>query len=847
MSKIRKDFLDFFAANDHKIIKSSSLVPENDPTLLFTNSGMVQFKDVFTGKQSLPFKKVTTAQKSLRAGGKHNDLENVGYTARHHTFFEMLGNFSFGGYFKEEAISFAWNFITKNLELPKEKLLVTVHSTDEEAAVYWKKIAGLSDDKIIRIPTNDNFWMMGDTGPCGCCSEIFYDHGDKIQGGPPGSPDENGDRFIEVWNLVFMQFETLSDGSRINLEKPCVDTGMGIERITAIMQGVHNNYDIDTFKNIINDIKNLTGQCDPKYRYHNNVIADHIRAICFMIADGITPSNEGRGYVLRRIIRRALRHGYTMGMMEPFLFKLVKSVKNVMGDHYQELVHFENPTTEVLKSEEESFMKTIDKGMNILKDELSKIGSSNVFPADVAYKLYDTYGFPFDLTQDILKAENKKFDEDELEQISNAKKEESRKGWSGTGDTFTEKAWYDIKEKLSTSADIEFVRDTHSVENANTLAVINNPDNQHTYIITNKTPFFAESGGQAGDSGVITQGPDNVAEVVNTKIIIGLHVHECIIKKGEIKINQNTKLDINVQNRLECSRNHTCTHMLQKALQTILGSHVSQKGSNVSHERLRFDFIHNGTIDQSQISEIEHIVNENIDKSLDVTTSIVSLDEAMKSGAMALFGEKYPEKVRIVSIGGDFSKELCGGEHVKNTQQIKMFKILSVSSIGSGIKRIEGITGNYIRDHLEHEIQKLNEKISCQQTTIKNLEKKMCDVGVTKSLNFNEEKIGDVAFLRSDLTDADHKTILGIVDKQKECSDNKKIVLIANKNTKNNNISVCLFATCGINAVDVMKNASEKAGITIKCGGRCDLAQSGGITGDELEKLVDNIKNELKK
>ncbi len=840
-SDLRKAYLEFFVGKDHTNVESSSLVPDNDPTLMFTNSGMVQFKDVFTGKKVLPYKRATSAQKSLRAGGKHNDLDNVGYTARHHTFFEMLGNFSFGDYFKEEAISFAWEFVSKILKLPQEKLLVTVHSSDEEAAILWHKIAGFHDSKILRIPTSDNFWTMGDTGPCGPCSEIFYDHGEEIKGGLPGTPDEDGDRFIEIWNLVFTQFETLNDGSRIPLEHPCIDTGMGLERIAAVMQGVHSNYDIDLFKKLIEDIKSITKQDNPTFSTHNNVIADHMRAICFMIADGITPSNEGRGYVLRRIIRRALRHGYLMGMTDPFLHKLVHSITNLMGSHYKELVRFEAPTIEILKTEEENFLQTIEKGMFILNSELKKIGNSAIFPAEIAYKLYNTHGFPIDLTQDILKSYDKKVDEVEFEKIVAQQKEQSKKTWAGTGDSTTDKIWYNLKSSLPT---IEFLRDTISAE-ATILAIVQNnqllekieASKNITYIISDKTPFYPESGGQAGDVGYIYQTHNNVVKVLNTFKMMDIHVHECLIEKG-IFVNQKpAKLEINSKNRMACSRNHTATHMLQKALQEVFGKTVVQKGSKISADKLRFDFIYNGTIENAQLKIVEQMVNDNIDKCLPVKTKMMSLDQAISSGAMALFGEKYPDNVRVVTIGEDWSKELCGGEHVKNTMVIKCFKIIGISSIGSGIKRIEAITGDNIRKYLESEIEKMSKQIAEQQIMIKNLNNQKTNI-TPNTIDIQEDKMDNgITFISSILTNANHKDILHFIDTHKSDST-KKIILIANKITKNDTASICLFSNTDIDAIALIGKVAQALGITIKCGGRKDLAQAGGLPSSILDNFI---------
>ena len=852
VSDIRSEFIKYFVENGHKHLDSSSLIPDNDPTLLFTNAGMVQFKDTFTGKKTLPFKRATTSQKCLRAGGKHNDLENVGYTARHHTFFEMLGNFSFGDYFKEQVIEFAWNLVTKRFGLPKEKLLVTVHSSDEEAASFWKKISGLEDSKIIRIPTNDNFWSMGDTGPCGPCSEIFYDHGDKIQGGPPGSADEDGDRFIEIWNLVFMQYETLKNGSRINLPKPSIDTGMGLERIAAVLQGVHNNYDIDLFQSIINDIKSLTGKDSSEFEANNRVIADHIRAISFMISDGLIPSNEGRGYVLRRIIRRALRHGYMMGMKEPFLYKLVSSVKNVMGDYYKELISNELTIKQIVKNEEEGFMKTIDKGMFILKSELNKLGSSDIFPADVAYKLYDTYGFPFDLTQDILRSEGKHADEKEFDKISVEQKKLSKKAWVGSGDSFTDKIWFDIKEKIK---DTEFIRCTRKL-NSQILAIIKDSklvetakSGENVYIITKETPFYSESGGQIGDIGKIFI-DSNIAEVIDTKKIAGLIVHSCVIKAGEFKKNDNVTLEIDYSRRLATSKNHTATHLLQAALRKVLGETVTQKGSLVTNERLRFDFIYNGVITKEQLAKIDSIVINAIDESLSVRTDIMAIDEAKKSGALALFGEKYPNEVRVVTIGDNFSKELCGGEHVSNTSQIGCFKILSISSIGSGIKRIEAITGREIRKYFENENFKLSQKVEKQNDEIKKLTKQILELSSQKfsnSINLKSEKIGKYDFKYTIVNDSDQKSILSIIDKEK--LSERTCLIIANKNTSNDKFSMSVFVSkdilSALTAKSILENINKSLHLNIKFGGRDDLVQCGGIDSENFDKLIEVTKNFL--
>ena len=851
VNDIRAEFIKCFVENGHTHVKSSSLVPDNDPTLMFTNAGMVQFKDTFTGKKILPYKRATTAQKCLRAGGKHNDLENVGYTARHHTFFEMLGNFSFGDYFKAEVIEFAWNLVTKRLGLPKEKLLVTVHSSDEEAARIWKKVSGLEDARIIRIPTNDNFWSMGDTGPCGPCSEIFYDHGEEIPGGVPGSENEAGDRFIEIWNLVFMQFETLADGSRINLPKPSIDTGMGLERIAAVLQGVHSNYDIDLFQTLISDVRNITNTDDAKYRTHCNVIADHIRAISFMISDGIIPTNEGRGYVLRRIIRRALRHGYMMGMKEPFLYKLVSSVKNVMGAHYTELTTNETTIQQVVKNEEDGFMKTIDKGMFILRQELEKLGSSNIFPADIAYKLYDTYGFPFDLTQDILRNEDKRVNEIEFDKIASEQKELSKKAWVGTGDNFTEKVWFDVAEKVGKvqfiygcaelkSKIVVLVKDSEIVDELEA--------GDEGYIISAETPFYAESGGQIGDIGTISLG-SNIAEVVDTRKIAGIIVHKCKIKSGILKINDEMALQINADWRIKTARNHTATHVLQAVLRKILGTHVVQKGSLNTQEKLRFDFLHNETITKEQIKEIERQVCDAIDSSMPVNTYETTYDDAVAKGALALFGEKYPEKVRVVEIGNGFSAELCGGAHLTNTSQIGCFKIISVSSVGSGIKRIEALTGRVLVEYYEEELSKNARHIENLQSDIKILEKQISELqssNFSAELTFDTEEVGDIEIRSAFVKDIEQRMILELIDKEKN-KEGKFYSIIGNNNSKTGKISVCVYASDqaikdGIDAKALMENLH----LGIKFGGRPDLVQFGGIDKNTFDKIVSEIMQCLK-
>lgn len=836
---IRRAYLDFFSERGHTVVKSSSLIPENDPTLMFTNSGMVQFKDIFTGKNTAHYKRATTAQKCLRAGGKHNDLDNVGYTARHHTFFEMLGNFSFGDYFKEDAISWAWEFVTNILQIPKEKLLVTVHASDEEAAKLWKKIAMLPDNKIIRINTSDNFWTMGPTGPCGPCSEIFYDHGEHIQGGMPGTKDEDGDRYVEIWNLVFTQFNTLDDGRQEPLEHPCIDTGMGLERITAVLQGVNNNYDIDIFKTLIEDIKNTTNTDDDQYSAHYNVIADHIRAICFMIADGITPSNDGRGYVLRRIIRRAMRHGYTAGVHTPFLYKLVQSVVNVMGEDYTELQRFQPAITDVLKNEEECFIKTIDNGMHILNAQLEASTTGNEFPVDVVYKLYDTYGFPYDLTSDILRAAGKFFDQEKLNKFIEARKQQSKTSWTGTGDSEVNSVLYNIKDMLGSNT--EFIREcenlTTSIEyivNENKIvdtAVLND----EVLIFMKKTPFYAECGGQVGDIGMIVQDCGKAA-VLDTKLLAGLHCHKCRVIDGKIVAKKSA--DAIVQNRMLASCNHTATHMLQKALQTVLGSHVVQKGSLVTRDHLRFDFLHNNNVTCEQLHNIEIIVNKAINDALPVTTEITDIESAVKSGAMALFGEKYGETVRVVSIGGEWSKELCGGTHVKNTIYIKNFKIISCTSIGSGIKRIEALTHDAVIRFLEEEKSKCEEKIKEQLEKIKSMSNNIIHQPI--DIKQTEENINGIFVFHIQMKDAQHKSVLAAVDKYKTYKNNC-IVIVENFLSSKNKTAIVVFTNDEkINLLTALEKCD------IKFGGKPYLVQAASSGSKSIYiSIKDTLSSKL--
>ena len=723
LKNIRKLFLNYFSHKDHKIVDSSNLVPNNDPTLMFTNSGMVQFKNVFTGLEKREYKRAVTSQKCVRAGGKHNDLENVGYTPRHHTFFEMLGNFSFGDYFKDKAISLAWDLITKEFGLKKDRLYVTVFNEDNDAFNLWKKISGLSEDRIIKISTSDNFWSMGETGPCGPCSEIFYDHGDHLQGGPPGSKNQDGDRFIEIWNLVFMQFEQISKDKRVNLPKPSVDTGMGLERISALLQGTHDNYEIDHFKNLIEASSNLTKTKVTKENIASHrVIADHLRASSFLIAEGVLPSNEGRGYVLRRIMRRGMRHSHTLGSKEPIFYKMVPTLIKEMSDSYPELKRAEPLITETLKTEEEKFSSLLNRGIEILNENLNKV-KNNSFPGEVAFKLYDTYGFPLDLTADILKNKNIKVDNAGFDREMEKSKKLARANWKGSGDKSLEEKWFKVREQLNPT---EFLGYEFDKLEGVVLKISKGKDfvkeaktGDEVEIITNQTPFYAESGGQVGDQGVIYSNDCKVVIEDTQKKMGDLHIHFGKVDKGSLKINQSVNLEIDVNRRNNARAYHSATHLLHEALRRTLGKHVTQKGSLVSPEKLRFDFSHNKPIEKNEIEKIERYVNDMVNTAADVKTRIMTPKEAVEKGALAMFGEKYGDEVRVLSMGkengGYFSTELCGGTHVKNTKAIGKFKIISQSSIAAGVRRVEALRDK----QLENYEKSLKKDKSLKEKTLK--------------------------------------------------------------------------------------------------------------------------------
>ncbi|MGI9483332.1 MAG: alanine--tRNA ligase, partial [Hyphomicrobiales bacterium] len=707
VNEIRKGFLDYFVKHGHEAVASSPLVPRNDPTLMFVNSGMVQFKNVFTGVEKRDYSRAVTAQKCVRAGGKHNDLDNVGYTARHHTFFEMLGNFSFGDYFKDVAIELAWNLVTKEFGLPEKKLLVTVFSEDDEAFGLWKKVAGLPEDRILRIPTSDNFWAMGDTGPCGPCSEIFYDHGDHIPGGPPGSPDEDGDRFIEIWNLVFMQYEQLTKDERTNLPRPSIDTGMGLERISAVLQDTHDNYETDLFRALIGAIEDQVGkESEGPQQASYRVVADHLRASSFLIADGVLPSNEGRGYVLRRIMRRAMRHAELLGVTEPLMWKLVPALTREMGQAYPELLRGEALITETLNLEENRFRKTLERGLKILADDSEGLGSGEVFSGDVAFKLYDTYGFPLDLTEDALKGRGVSVDTDAFDAAMEKQRAEARKAWSGSGDAATEVIWFKLREAHGATDFLGY--DTETAEGviaaivSNGAPVDNISEGAEASLVLNQTPFYGESGGQIGDRGEIKTTEGAVFLVEDTqKKADGLHVHTGRLVSGSLNAGDAAELIVDHGRRQGVRIHHSATHLLHEALRQTLGDHVAQKGSLVDPERLRFDFSHPKAVGIDEIAKTERISNSVVDQNDEVSTRLMSVDDAIEEGAMALFGEKYGDEVRVVSMGRNlegsntpaYSLELCGGTHVGRTGDIGLIKVIGETAVAAGVRRIEALAG----------------------------------------------------------------------------------------------------------------------------------------------------------
>ncbi|OUS14677.1 alanine--tRNA ligase [Rhodospirillales bacterium 47_12_T64] len=876
-NEIRRVFLDYFAKNGHTTVESSPLVPRNDPTLMFTNAGMVQFKNVFTGNEKRPYSKAATSQKCVRAGGKHNDLENVGYTTRHHTFFEMMGNFSFGDYFKDVAIEHAWNLITKEYGVPEEKLLVTVYSEDEEAAVLWRKIAGISDDRIIRIPTSDNFWSMGPTGPCGPCSEIFYDHGEGIFGGPPGSPDEDGDRFVEIWNLVFMQYEQIDENTRVDLPKPSIDTGMGLERITAILQGKHDNYDIDLLRTIIDASAHETGvDADGDDAISHRVIADHLRSTAFLIADGVLPSNEGRGYVLRRIMRRAMRHMHKIGVKDPTVYKLVPSLVQMMGTAFPELTRAEALITETLKLEENRFGQTLDRGMGLLSGEADKIGDKGTLNGEVAFKLYDTYGFPLDLTQDVLRGQGQSVDVEGFNVAMEQQRAAARKAWSGSGDVATEKVWFELQERLGGTEFLGY--DTETAE-GQILAVLKDGEEvksakvgDQVMIITNQTPFYGESGGQQGDHGLLFSAEGVEVAIRDTQKKLGnVFVHIGEVVRGEINPGLALEMKVDVSRRSAIRAHHSATHLLHEALRRQLGTHVAQKGSLVAKERLRFDISHPKPLEAKDITVVETEVNEHIRKNAEVITRLMTPDEAIKEGAMALFGEKYGEEVRVVSMGGAdsstgsgyYSTELCGGTHVRRTGDIGFFKIVSESALASGVRRIEAVTGQAALEYvstqesqlsgaaaaikaspaeLEARVTSLLEERKRLERDLTDARRKLAASGGSSTAGADFKDVNGIKFAPRILEDVLPKDLKPTADELKKQIGSGVIVLIANTDGKASIVvAVTEDLTDKISAVDLVRAGSAALGGK-GGGGRPDMAQAGGPDAAKAPEAIAAIE-----
>ena len=872
---IRKTFLDYFAKHGHEPVASSPLVPRNDPTLMFTNAGMVQFKNVFTGAEHRPYSRAATSQKCVRAGGKHNDLENVGYTARHHTFFEMLGNFSFGDYFKETAIELAWNLITKEYGLPADKLLVTVYAEDEDAAALWRKIAGLPDQKIIRIATSDNFWAMGDTGPCGPCSEIFYDHGPHIPGGPPGSPDEDGDRFIEIWNLVFMQFEQVTRDERVNLPKPSIDTGMGLERITAVLQGKHDNYDIDLMRALIEASAEASGTPpDGPHAVSHRVIADHLRASSFLIADGVLPSNEGRGYVLRRIMRRAMRHAHILGARDPLMWRLVPALVRQMGDAYPELHRANALIAETLKFEEERFKQTLDRGLRLLDEATGTLPEGGKLAGEVAFKLYDTFGFPLDLTQDVLRGRGLGVDTDGFNAAMEKQREDARKAWAGSGEAATEAVWFDLRERLGATEFLGYAEtaaegqvkalllDGKEVARAETGAEV--------AIIVNQTPFYGESGGQVGDTGAMFTAEGAEIAIRDTQKKVGdLFVHSGTVTRGTLAVGDAVEMRVDAQRRDATRRHHSATHLLHAALRRHLGTHVAQRGSLVSPDRLRFDISHPKPITADEVAAIEAEVNERIRMDSAVATRLMPIKQAIDTGAMALFGEKYGDEVRVVTMGGpeapganrEYSIELCGGTHVGRTGEIGAMVVTGESAVGAGLRRIEALTGEaaerFVSERLRivdraaqalrttpdlivERIESLTEERRRLERELSDMRKRLAAAGPASGPG--DRTVGGMRFDARVLDGVPPRELKGMADELKSQLGSGVVALVATNDGKGSIVvAVTPDLTERVSAVDLVRVGAEAMGGK-GGGGRPDMAQAGGPDGGLAAEAVSAIE-----
>ena len=875
VNDIRSTFLDFFGRNGHEIVQSSPLVPRNDPTLMFTNAGMVQFKNVFTGVEKRPYVTASTSQKCVRAGGKHNDLDNVGYTARHLTFFEMLGNFSFGDYFKARAIELAWTLITKEFGFNKDKLLVTVYHTDDEAADLWRKIAGFSDRRIIRIPTSDNFWAMGDTGPCGPCSEIFYDQGPGVAGGPPGSPDEDGDRFLEFWNLVFMQYEQVAGGERTSLPRPSIDTGMGLERMAALMQGVTSVFDIDLFRALIRASSEATGvPADGPMAASHRIIADHLRSSAFLVAEGVLPSNEGRGYVLRRIMRRAMRHAQLLGAKDPLMHRLAPTLVREMGQAYPELVRAEALIAETLRLEETRFRVTLARGLSILDEESAGLESGARLSGETAFKLYDTYGFPLDLTQESLRARGVGVDVEGFNVAMERQRAEARKAWAGSGEAATETVWFAIRERVGASEFLGY--DTEQAEGVVAALVRDGAEvarlepGETGLVVLNQTPFYAESGGQVGDAGVFRAAGIRARVAGVQKKVGDLFVHEVHVAEGALSVGQALELEVDHARRSAIRANHSATHLLHEALRQVLGDHVAQKGSLVAPDRLRFDFAHPKPITDEELARVEDIANAVALRNTPVTTRLMAVDDAMESGARALFGEKYGEEVRVVSMGIEadgasrpFSIELCGGTHVSRTGDIGLVAIVSEGAVASGVRRIEAKTAEGARQHLNAEARRLREVAALLKTTLEDAPERVSSV-LEERRKFERElsearkklamggggagaasdiaEIAGVKFFRRAVSGVEMKDLKGLADEAK-AKVVSGVVAIANVSADGKGglvVAVTPDLTKRFNAVDLVRLGSEALGGK-GGGGRPDMAQAGVPDGAKAEAALDAI------
>jgi alanyl-tRNA synthetase len=887
VNEIRSSFLDYFARNGHEVVPSSPLVPRNDPTLMFTNAGMVQFKNVFTGLEKRPYVRAVTAQKCVRAGGKHNDLDNVGYTARHHTFFEMLGNFSFGDYFKERAIELAWNLITKEFGLPVDRLMVTVYIDDDVAFDLWKKIAGLPDSKIGRIAGSDNFWQMGDLGPCGPCSEIFYDHGPHIPGGPPGSPDADGDRFIEIWNLVFMQYEQLVGGKRVDLPRPSIDTGMGLERIAAVLQGTHDNYKIDLFGALISHVEDLTGvEPEGPRGVHHRVIADHLRASSFLIADGVLPSNEGRGYVLRRIMRRAMRHAELLGAREPLMFKLVPTLTREMGQAYPELVRAEPLIAETLKLEETRFRKTLERGLAILDEETRNLKQGDRLNGETAFTLYDTYGFPLDLTQDALKPRGIAVDTDGFDAAMEKQKEKARASWAGSGDAATETVWFSLREKAGATEFLGY--ETERAEGVVAALVKDGKDiatlkkGESGAVILNQTPFYGESGGQVGDTGLMRA--DGVRfRVTDTQKKAGdVLVHSGTVEEGTLKPGMALLLEVDHARRSAIRQNHSATHLLHEALRQVLGDHVAQKGSLVAPDRLRFDFSHPKPMTAAEIERVEDIANGIVLQNAPVTTRLMAVDDAIASGARALFGEKYGDEVRVVAMGEldpqgpggnamGWSVELCGGTHVRRTGDIGLVTVTGEGGVSAGVRRIEAFTGTTARKHARHlaelakaasaELKAPLEELPARLAQVlderRRLERELSEAkrklamgggtaGARAEGADGVRVVGDVKLMARAVEGIEIKDLKSLADEGKKQLGSGVVALVAT--TADGKASIVVGVTPDLvgrfSAIDLVRKASEVLGGK-GGGGKPEMAQAGGPDGSKAEAALKAIEGAL--